>query len=85
MEHTGSCYWLHDTDTSKEEAEVTCAGLHSIVTELESPGEFLNVNDVLRDVAANAWVGLSKDTETGAFLFSSVGDCERVSAACTVW
>jgi len=43
------------------------------VTELESPGEFLNVKDVLRGVAADAWVGLSKGTVTGALIIVFFG------------
>ena len=70
MEHTGSCYWLQGAGASMAEAKVTCAGLQGIVAELESPGEFLNVNEVLNGLDAEVWVGLTKDTVSGVFFCS---------------
>ena len=66
VEHTGSCYWLHDAATDMAAAEVTCARLLGAVAELESPGEGLNVNEVLGGVNVEAWVGLRRDSLTGA-------------------
>ncbi|KAK7111046.1 hypothetical protein V1264_014828 [Littorina saxatilis] len=50
-----------------------CAAVEGAVTEMESPGEYIVVNEVLQGFSDEAWVGLQKVKLSDNFTWSNAG------------
>ncbi|KAK7477578.1 hypothetical protein BaRGS_00031183 [Batillaria attramentaria] len=80
MEHSGSCYLLPEVQQNFTQAEMTCAGSGGTLAELEAPGEFLVVNELISDLPDQFWVALKLSSVTGNFTWSDGSE-----AAASLW
>lgn len=62
IEHTGSCYYLHNTNVTYPEAEMTCRNISTDaqLSELNAAGELLAVNQILGAGSRQYWVSTIK-------------------------